>query len=178
MTTGPKQNTLNRRTVVRGAAWAAPAVMMLGAGPAFAASLEKFTVTCPVTPMTLQGGSAVSVSAIVTGDGTYAGGTYYAVNAGQWNANLNLQTSNNKPVTGYYLDWGTSTTGIPCHNDCATYDGHSAKDAVTLTNRSGTHYKGKLSLSTPVACSPQVASAGLAVSGDPDERPLHRPDLL
>lgn len=148
---------VSRRSLAKGAAWSVPAVSLASAAPAMAAS--PFTATCPpaATVMKLQAGSAPSVAAAVTGDGTYKGGTYYDLGMGMWNVPATTTTSG-ATTTGYYLNWGSSNT------KCDASNGTSALDAVSVTNGQGKTYPAKLTLSTPVGCSPQVAGAGLMVN--------------
>ncbi len=44
-TTSPERSVLGRRTVLKGAAWSVPAVLAVGATPAFASSTSKVDVT-------------------------------------------------------------------------------------------------------------------------------------
>lgn len=148
---------VSRRSIAKGAAWSVPAVAVASAAPALAAS--PFTAVCPpaASVMTLQVGSAPSVAAAVAGDGTYSGGTYYNLGLGMWNVPASASTTG-QATTGYYLNWGSINT------TCNASNGTSAKDAVGLTTADGKKYRGKLTLSTPVGCSPQVAGAGLMVN--------------
>lgn len=153
----PMTQPVSRRTIAQGAAWAVPTVAFAASAPAFAAS--AFTAVCPTAAsvMTLQSGSSVSVSSYVTGDGTYPGGTYAGINAGQWNVPASSTTAG-QTTTGYYLNWGgTSLT-------CDRSNGTSALGAVHTQTWSGASAQGKLTLSSPVGCSPQAAGAGLAAS--------------
>lgn len=156
---------VSRRTVAKGAAWATPVIAMASAAPAYAASL--LTVVCPdpAKVMTLQGGSAISVSSQLAGNGSEGGGTgtYYSLSLGQWNVN-SAQTTSGQTITGYYLDWGTSKTGDNTSNNCTDWNGTSPVGGLSPTNGAGTRYKGHISLATPTSCSPQVAGAGLAVN--------------
>lgn len=154
---------ISRRTITAGLAWTVPVITATAAAPALAAS-NRIRVTCPTASsvMTLQGGSAMSVSSVLAGDGTYPGGTYFTISAGQWNVS-SAQTTTGATVTGFYLVWGTSTTGT-CSPTCDTYPGNTPKGSLKVTNRSGTKYDANLTLATPTACSPQVAGAGLAVN--------------
>lgn len=148
---------VSRRSLAKGAAWSVPAVSLASAAPAMAAS--PFTAICPpaATVMKLQTGSAPSVAAAVAGDGTYSGGTYYTLGLGQWDAPTTT-TNTGAATTGIYLNWGATNT------TCGNSNGTSAKDAVGLKTADGKSYKGKLTLSTPVGCSPTAAGAGLLVN--------------
>lgn len=44
-TTSPERSVLGRRTILKGAAWSVPAVLAVGATPAFASSTSKVDVT-------------------------------------------------------------------------------------------------------------------------------------
>lgn len=150
------QSPVTRRTLAKGAAWAVPAVGLMAAAPAFAAS-PPTTITCPdPAGISLQGGSVLSMTTRAIGDGTYAGGTYFGLNLGQWNVPAAVG-NNSTEVTGYYLL--TGQCGIK------TCDANYIPGTeFTVTNGNGVAYKGKVTAQSPVACSPQVAGAGLSES--------------
>lgn len=146
---------MSRRSVAKGAAWSVPAVAVATSAPALAAS--EGTVTCPpASSLTLQPASAISVSSILVGDGTYSGGTSYTISAGQWNVPAGT-TSNGQTVTGYYLIAGA--TGV---SNCS--NGIADAQQVAVTTGDNKSYVGKVTASTPAACSPQTAGAGLATN--------------
>lgn len=146
---------LSRRSVARGAAWGVPAIAVASAAPAMAASLGA--VVCPAaSTLKLQPASAISVSSILVGDGTYKGGTAYSISAGQWNVPAGT-TVNGTSVTGYELIAGA--TGV---SNCS--NGTSNAQQVAVTTGDNKSYVGKVTASTPTGCSPQTAGAGLATT--------------
>lgn len=151
---------ISRRTVTRGAAWATPAIFVGAAAPAMAGSVTcTDSLVCPTTPMTLQGGSNLSVTMITT----ITGGTRYTLDLGQWNTPAVDFTHSCPGVpattitsTGYYLNWGT-WTGV-----CDTSNGSGS--VSNFTTADGVAHTATLKSSTPNGCSPMTAGAGLAVS--------------
>lgn len=158
-------SNVSRRSVAKGAAWTIPAITVAASTPAIAASTTcTDSYVCPATPMTLQAGSAPSAT-VAAGDGTYPGGSYFAIALGQWQVPTvtYTRTCPGQPdqtitATGYYLNFGT-------------WGGSAGASAGTgpvtnVTNRAGTAYAGRLTASTPVGASPQTAGAGLSAQAN------------
>ncbi len=97
-TTSPERSVLGRRTILKGAAWSVPAVLAVGATPAFAVSLT-FAITSR-SPKNVNNGQGYDVT--VNGNGVTGrtvtlsapGGTSLTTGnvdlQGHWSARINL----------------------------------------------------------------------------------------
>ncbi|MDO5728671.1 MAG: hypothetical protein Q4P71_03485 [Actinomycetaceae bacterium] len=101
----------SRRTVVKGAAWTAPAVVVASAVPAMAASNDE--ELCSVSADELnwynQGADVVSWTSFRgTDESAIAGmkGTYYDIRMGTWQFGIaNNPKFRNQNITGYRINW-------------------------------------------------------------------------
>lgn len=161
------QSPVTRRTLAKGAAWAVPAVGLMAAAPAFAASTPIVINSCSslAANITLQSGSTTPAwtqyLAPNVGD-PYPSGSNYGVSMGIWNLNngASYQTQNGTPITGFYAAPGyCSSASI----DCSTYTTNSPTLTKVVTMASGAQYNASVVAYTPYLCSPQVQGAGLSM---------------
>lgn len=147
---------ISRRTVAKGAAWSIPTITVAASSPAIAASGSGPTsiTACPQGTAFSNTGVG-SQSAIVVGDGTYAGGSYITFDTGQ--IQIPAATGNDgSSVTGFYILWKGA-------GQCScSADNTATGPEFTITTADGGSHKGRVTYSGTTGCSPQVAGAGFA----------------
>lgn len=163
--------SISRRTLATGAAWAAPAVMVAGAAPAFAAS-PPFYVTCPTGttgPLDYYTSSidSMRVSAYNTPDGGTT--TNYSITfAGGWKVPEAI-TAADPAITGFILNYGG------CYSSCWDATWPSPAGSVTGQNWAGTDFTARVTLTAPSLCEPRLASGGGSTSLTVRTTLPHRP---
>lgn len=153
---------ISRRSLAKGAAWAAPAVAATAAVPAYAASSSAVTITCPAAAqINIQAGGQPNIFAL-TASSVYSGGTMINLGGITWNFPERTASDGTK-ITGYYMLPG-SCGYTTCAPDTAGGPTLPGPADATVTTVDGKTYSGKIGAYTPTGCSPQVAGAGLAIT--------------
>jgi len=176
---------LSRRNVVVGTAWAVPAIMAVGAAPAFAASNTPLAITGQplptifsgnVTSYTISGtgptGKVVAVTAALGLGSVSVTATPNPVGAaGTWSATFNLSSLEQGTVTF------TASVTSPADNATATALKDTSLPNVTVSTlgAENNHKKGTLSggmgnaagdaATVTITLSPATIAAGIALTG-------------
>lgn len=158
-------HTVTRRTLAKGAAWAAPAVATSAMIPAYAASVSNAPYfTCPTDISTLTNNLRANVTAAATSN-QYPGGTVFSISYSTGSINpvpiYNYDgTPTGRTTTGAYLIPGCGKT--TCAPDVAGgFVMPAAQNEVVAYNRLGEKFAGTVASGTPTGCSP-VTNGGIA----------------
>lgn len=151
-------HTISRRSLTKGAAWAAPAVVTATTVPAYAASNSTPDVyfECPTDLANLTQNLRANITFVATSN-QYSGGSVFSISYSTGAITpTNIYSAGKdtgKDTTGAYLIPGCGkTTCIPDVDN--GFKMPAAQHQVVLYNRLGEKFVGTVASGTPAGCSP------------------------